>query len=329
MKRGALIAFAAGLGAALWLIWAIGFGAVATASARAGFTGLAVLCAYALVLLVVLAAAWLFLLPQDQRGPAKDFYLARLVRDSVGEISPFSPVGGMVAGARLMVLHGMAAGYAAASVAIDATTEAMAQVAFLAFGLFLGAAHLQHTAMSSRLVLFAIIALLVAGPGLAMAVPFQKRTARWAERLAARWFGEIKEGASFHDAIHAIYDAPMRLFVSSVLHLAAWIASGGGTFLAFSLIGAKMSLSDALALEALVCSLRSIAVFVPAALGVQELGYAMLAPLFGLPAEMGLAVSLLKRAREIVIGVPSLLYWQAMEARALRLAAAPSAGAAP
>jgi hypothetical protein len=38
---------------------------------------------------------------------------------------------------------------------------------------------------------------------------------------------------------------------------------------------------------------------------------------------MGLAVSLLKRAREIVIGVPSLLYWQIVEGRsALRGGAA-------
>ena len=50
------------------------------------------------------------------------------------------------------------------------------------------------------------------------------------------------------------------------------------------------------------------------ALRVQEWGYAMLAPLFGLPAEMGVAVSLLKRAREIVLGVPALLYWQGREA---------------
>ena len=41
----------------------------------------------------------------------------------------------------------------------------------------------------------------------------------------------------------------------------------------------------------------------------------MLAPLFGLPAEMGVAVSLLKRAREIVLGVPALIYWQTVEGR--------------
>ena len=103
--------------------------------------------------------------------------------------------------------------------------------------------------------------------------------------------------------------------MSAFFHLLAWIGSGGGTFIAFRLVGGQISVLDALALEALLCTLRSIAAFVPAAIGVQEAGYAMLAPLFGLPAEMGLAVSLLKRAREIVLGVPALLYWQAIEGR--------------
>jgi putative membrane protein len=323
-KWGVVIALAAGLVAALWLVWAIGFGAVIAAVARAGFGGLALLCLYALVVFLVLTAAWVFLLPQDQRRGVKDFYLARLVRDSIAEISPFSPVGGMAAAARLMILHGMSAGYAAASVVADATTEAMAQVAFLAFGIALGVAHFRHLASAGRLIEAMVATLLLAVPGIAAFILLQKKGADFAERIAARFFGEIKSGASFHEAIHALYDSPSRLALSSSLHLAAWIGSGGGTFIAFRLIGGKISLADALALEALLCTLRSVAAFVPAALGVQEAGYALLAPLFGLPAEMGLAVSLLKRAREIVIGVPSLLYWQTVEGRsALRGRAAP------
>ncbi len=324
MKWGVAIALAAGLVAAIWLVWAIGFDAVIAAVARAGFGGLALLCLYALVVFVVLAAAWIFLLPQDQRRGVKDFYLARLVRDSIAEISPFSPVGGMVAAARLMVLHGMSAGYAAASVVADATTEAMAQVAFLAFGILLGLAHFRHLATTGPLIEAMVTTLLLAVPGIAALILLQKKGADFAERIAARFFGEIKSGPSFREAIHALYDAPGRLAASSALHLAAWIGSGGGTFIAFRLIGGNINLADALALEALLCTLRSIAAFVPAALGVQEAGYALLAPLFGLPAEMGLAVSLLKRAREIVIGIPSLLYWQSTEGRAaLRGRAAP------
>lgn len=316
MKWGVVLALLAGLVAAVWLVWAIGFDSVIAAIARAGVGGLAILCLYALVVFVVLAAAWMFLLPKPERHDAKDFYLARLVRDFIAEISPFSPVGGMVAAARLMILHGMNAGYAAASVAADATTEAMAQVAFLAFGIALGVAHFRDLASAGPLTEAMIATLLLAVPGIAALILLQKKGADFAERIAARFFPQVKTGTSFRDAIHDLYDAPGRLAASASLHLLAWIGAGGGTFIAFRLVGGRISLADALALEALLCTLRSIAAFVPAALGVQEAGYAMLAPLFGLPAEMGLAVSLLKRAREIVIGIPALLYWQAVEGRA-------------
>src|ERR1700761_7633226 len=315
MKWGVVLALAAGLIAAVWLVWAIGFDAVIGSVARAGFGGLALLCLFALGVFVVLVAAGGFLLPRDQRHGLKDFYLARLVRDSIAEISPFSPVGGMVAAARLMVLHGMNAGYAAASVAADATTEAMAQVAFLAFGIALGVAHFRDLASAGPLTEAMVATLLLAVPGIAALILLQKKGADFAQRIAERFFPQVRGGTSFRDAIHDLYDAPGRLAASAAFHLLAWIGSGGGTFIAFRLVGGQVSLTDALALEALLCTLRSIAAFVPAALGVQEAGYAMLAPLFGLPAEMGLAVSLLKRAREIVIGVPALIYWQSVESR--------------
>jgi len=54
MKWGVVIALLAGLVAAAYVIWAIGFGAVIDAVARAGIGGLAVLCVYALVVFVVL-----------------------------------------------------------------------------------------------------------------------------------------------------------------------------------------------------------------------------------------------------------------------------------
>ena len=134
-KLGVAVALLAGVIAAVYLIWKIGFDAVLGAVARAGFGGLALLCLFALLVFVSLAFAWYTLLPPAQRRPLRDFYLARVVRDSIAEISPFSPVGGMVAAARLMMLKGMSPAHAAASVAGDATTEAMAQVVFLAEGL--------------------------------------------------------------------------------------------------------------------------------------------------------------------------------------------------
>ena len=314
-KIGVAVALLAGLVAAVYLIWAIGFGAVFAAIARAGVVGLALLCLYALVVFVSLALAWQLLLPQAERRPIADLYIARLVRDSIAEISPFSPVGGMVAAARLMILKGMNASYAAASVAADATTEAMAQAAFLAFGLGLGFTQFRHLQASTPLTLAMVIVLLLAVPGIALLILLQKKGASLAERIAARFFPQTQTGVSFRAAIEALYSSPSRLAASAAMHLISWIGAGGGTFIAFRLVGGQISLLNAIALEALLCTLRSIAAFVPAAIGVQEAGYAFLAPLFGLPAEMGLAVSLLKRAREIVLGVPALLYWQSFESR--------------
>jgi putative membrane protein len=315
MKWGVVAALLAGIVAAVYLVWKIGFDAVLGAVARAGFGGLAILCLYALLVFVSLALSWHFLLPPAHRRPVSELYIARLVRDSIAEISPFSPVGGMVAAARLMILKGMTASYAAASVAADATTEAMAQVVFLAFGLGWGFTQFQHLQGAGPLTEAMIAVLLLAVPGIALLIFLQKKGAGFAEKIAARFFPQVKEGVSFRAAIEDLYDSPSRLAISASFHLLSWVGAGGGTWIAFQLVGGQISLLNAIALEALLSTIRSIAAFVPAAIGVQEAGYAMLAPLFGLPAEMGLAVSLLKRAREIVLGVPALLYWQGFESR--------------
>lgn len=316
MRWGVVLALLAGVIAAVYLVWSIGFDPVWDAVARAGFGGLALLCLYSAVMFISLAFAWYFLMPPAERSRLWNFYIARLVRDSIAEISPFSPVGGMVASARLMILKRMTPAYAAGSVAADTTTEAMAQMVFLAFGLGIGLTQFRNLDGAGPLTLSMIIILLLAVPGIALLIFLQKRGAGFAERIARKFFPQMQQGVSFHQAIVELYSSPSRLAASAGWHLVAWIGSGVGTFIAFRLVGGEISLLNAIALEALLCTLRSIAAPVPAGIGVQEWGYAMLAPQFGMPAEMGLAVSLLKRAREIVLGVPALLYWQAFEGRA-------------
>jgi hypothetical protein len=56
---------------------------------------------------------------------------------------------------------------------------------------------------------------------------------------------------------------------------------------------------------------------VPAALGIQEGAYVVLGGLFGISPEVALALSLLKRARSLLLGVPPLLMWQLAEGRLL------------
>ena len=86
-------------------------------------------------------------------------------------------------------------------------------------------------------------------------------------------------------------------------------------WLGFRLIGAHIDVAAAIAIESLVYAIRSAGAFVPNALGVQEGAYLVLGPLFGVPPDLALAISVLKRARDIAIGVPVLLSWQAAEGR--------------
>ena len=69
-----------------------------------------------------------------------------------------------------------------------------------------------------------------------------------------------------------------------------------------------VSWADALLLESVGQAIRGAAFAVPGALGVQEGGYVLLATLVGLPSHAGLALSLAKRTREILLGLPGLLY---------------------
>jgi hypothetical protein len=58
---------------------------------------------------------------------------------------------------------------------------------------------------------------------------------------------------------------------------------------------------------------RSVAFMVPMAAGVQEGGYLVVGAAFGLPPDQALALSLLKRGRDLALGVPALIGWQVME----------------
>src|SRR5262249_2292249 len=97
---------------------------------------------------------------------------------------------------------------------------------------------------------------------------------------------------------------------------------GLGNWIAFRLLGSDLDVLGAFAIEGLLHMIMATAVLIPGYAGVQEAGYATLGTLFGIPPEIALGASLLRRARDIAIGVPILLIWQAIEFRRLRSAPA-------
>jgi putative membrane protein len=316
MKLGVIASAFAGLAVATWLVYDVGLAGVASTIMSVGWGGFALLCFCALLTFAVLGAAWFVLMTDLPVTQVANFIWGRIVRDAAGEVLPFSQFGGILIGVRALVLRGIATPVAAASSIVDVTTEMMAQVVFILIGIV----PFVTSAESGPLPAAVIAGVVFALAGSLAFIVLQRRGLGFAQSLAERFLPEAaKRTENFRRAVDAIYENPWRLALSSFLHLIGWIASAFGIWLTVRLIGGRLDFGGAVAIEGMLSALRSAAVIVPGALGVQEAGYAMLMPLFGLPAEIGLAVSLLKRAREIALGVPVLLIWQGIEGhRALR-----------
>jgi hypothetical protein len=99
-----------------------------------------------------------------------------------------------------------------------------------------------------------------------------------------------------------------------MLQLAALASASLEIWLAMRWFGHPTGLLPAFILESATQAVRHLAFFVPAALGVQEAGLVVFGHLLGISPEMALAVSIAKRMREILCGLPYLATWQWLEA---------------
>lgn len=307
---------ALGLALAVYLIVYAGLGAVVSAVGSVGWSGFAILCLYMTALFPFLGWGWYVLLPPAAAPRYWVFVWARMVREAGSDVLPFSQLGGIVLGARAAILHGVPLPWAFASTVVDLTAELLAQVAYIAVGLAMlsqQATHLAGAAILTRVSGIGLAAAAVVG---VLFVTLQRRGHRMTGRLAARLLPRaVAQATAVADALDAIYASRTRVALSATIHLGLWLVSAAGTWIAFRLIGVRIELASVIAMESLVSAAKSAAVFIPNALGVQEASYALLAPLFGVGAEFGLAVSLLRRARDIAVSVPIVVISQIAEGR--------------
>ena len=302
-----------------------------------GWGGFLLLGAVQLGLFLILGSSWDVIAPAREPGRSRIGWFAlfvwgRAVRDSAGNCLPFTHMGGFVAGARAISLgwgslHGVPTVQATASTVADVTAEVLAQAIFAACGLVVLVAH----APDSPLALPVAIGLGVALPALGGFVAAQqgagKIFARLSRRIAGEWFTSAQERAAVLQAeFGLIYGHTGRLALCVGIHLLAWVGTGVGGWITLRLLGVEISLIDAIAIEALLHAVLAVAFFVPGYAGVQEAGYIALGAAFGIPPEIALAASLLRRARDLVLGIPILLVWQGLELRRLRRRAAAPAG---
>ena len=304
-----------------------GLPVVVATLAHAGW-GLLLVAAFHLIPLVIdaLAIAVLFEAALD-RASWRESLLTRWAGESANSLMPGGQIGGPVLMARHLAQRGMPMPEAAAAITVSTTLQTFAQIGFALYGVSLLGAHATHvsesTLRNSSLIASAFLALQIVGFYLLQRRGFFSKLLRAAARFVGKrdWSHWMSHAQAIDAAVEVTYRRSAAVAASFGLSLIGWLVGTVEVYWILQLLGSPVSWSDALMLESVGQAIRGAAFAIPGALGVQEGGYLLLGALVGLHAETGLALSLAKRARELLLGLPGLLYLHWAErggARAVR-----------
>ena len=301
------------------LIGWFGFGRVIAGVQRVGWGDFAVIIGWQLVLFTVLGLAWDAIIPPREARRPWVFVWGRMVRDCSANCLPFSQVGGFVFGARAATLHGVSWSLATASTVVDVTAEFLAQLAFTGIGLGILLAHAPNSSLAVPLEVGLGLAVMAGVVLIWLQQGAAPLFARLGRRIAGNWFDDAHGRMEVLQAeLSLIYGHTGRLALGFMGHLMGWLGTGVAGWITYRAVGVPIDFDDALAIEALLSAAAAVAFLVPVTAGVQEAGYAGLGAIFGVPPELSLGVSLVRRGRDIAVGVPILLIWQFFEMRRLR-----------
>jgi putative membrane protein len=315
MSRAATWALSAGVLLFIGVLASQGLPAIVATLALAGW-GLLLVALFHLVPLVLDAVAIrvLFEVGGRARGSMRDALLARWAGESANSLMPAGQIGGPVLMARHLAQRGMRMPDAAAAITVSTTLQTMAQIAFALLGVALlgaQASHISQPALRvSSLIASGLLALQVGGFYWLQRRGIFSKLMRTATRFAGKrdWSQWMTQAEAIDLAVQLTYGRGGPVAASFLLSVAGWLVGTGEVYLILQLFHHPVGWIDALILESLGQAIRGAAFAIPGALGVQEGGYLLLAPLAGLPPDAALALSLAKRARELMLGLPGLLY---------------------
>lgn len=320
-KYAALIAGFIGLSVLIGLTLWYGVDLVAGAIATAGWaTPLVVLAR--VIAVAGAGVGWWLLFPRDLKPSIWWCALLRFVREAANALLPLAQIGGDFIGARCLALKGTRGAVAAASVIVDVLMQAGTQVVFALVGLVLLVAMGGNELVAWPVAIGIALAIPALGGFLLAQGPIgQRLVKRFLAMVAGErdWkiFGALDE---LYAGLAAFYANRGGLARSGAWHLLVWFFGAIEVWIVLRLMGHPISYEHAVVIESLMHAVRGVAFVLPGALGVQEGGLIVLCAIFGVPPADAIALSLVKRVPDLVIGVPGLLGWQAMEGWHLGLA---------
>ena len=323
MRLRVIIGAVLGIAACAFIFTRHGWDEIWQAVALLGW-GLAVVILWRFASLIVAGTAWRLLFAPGARPSFGIAVIARWVSESVNSLLPVAQVGGELARARLLFhalkREGKPAGGmdAAATVIVDMTLALVAQVIFALPGL----CHLWQ--LNEDAIARVAGGVVVSILPLVLLIAAQHQGAiKGGTALAAR-FGLthlVADESQEHPLWIRLAALYRRLPLASAVtagHLLAWACRAGEAYIALRLMGQDIGILDAVMIEGLLGAARTVGFLLPAGLGIQEGALLLLCGWAGVPGHVALALALVKRARELGVGLPGLVTWAVLERPKLR-----------
>jgi putative membrane protein len=331
MKIGSIVGGMVGLCLSTWLLESYGVGRILDLLHHAGWVGIVTVVAFHLVQILFSALGWWVIAgPTVPRPSLRTYMVMRWIREGVNNLLPVGQIGGEFVVARLLQRGGMKLAPAIAGTVADLTIEMVTQILFTLLGLLLLLYSVGDGGIAGYVVSGLAIATLVAGSFFG---------SQWLGLASGIENGLIRLGRSFgwsatanvaglRDALIGCYRSPSRVAWATLWQMVSWLLGGVEVCLALHFLAHDVGIIPGVIIESLGQALKAVGFAVPGALGVQEGGYIVICQMFGLSPEIAIALSLMKRLREVGLGVPGLLAWHRAEARPTAVSAFPVRGSA-
>jgi putative membrane protein len=318
LKHVGVVAWCAGIAACIGLTAWSGIDAVGNAVASVGW-GMPFVMLTRAATVSVAGAGWWLLFPASGRLRLRAAVLLRFVREAVNALLPLTQVGGDIIGARLLTFWAVSGPLAAASIIIDVLMQAVTQLLFAALGLVaLVALGADKTVAGVAATSLALAAPMLGGFYLAQ----RGRGHRILHYVLSRLKGDsnwrvLGTVDAVYQCLSMIYARGSSLAASCLVHVVGWLIGVAEVLIVLGCMGQPVTIGEALVIESLVQAVRGAAFTIPSALGVQEAGMILLCGIFGIPPDQALALSLIKRAADLVLGIPGLVALQILEGERL------------
>lgn len=298
---------------------------------------------YFLLPLACALLSWWYLFPKECRPKVGLTAYCLWINFAVNWLLPVAQVGGEIARVRLLLKRAFLPGVAIASIIGDQTLQIISQALYAFTGVvLLGLSSLGRSGSPSGspdqapLQSGQLIAILVASIVVLTAISvglywvqqqglftlFSRISRKFPKRFS-KGFSSLSDNdisaqaTTIDEAVLAMYHRRDRLFLAILWRLGFRVFAAGETWLALHFLGYPVGLTDAIILESLGQAIRSAAFLLPGGLGAQEGGMMLIGLSLGLPAQIGLSLSLCKRIRELVIGIPGLVALQIEESQGI------------